>query len=433
MKHNYPYMTDYKFLKELDLCLIKEQYVKITSLNFITEAPLHDIEGIVTSGSINIDGSSSLRRTGSMSITIQNSDYIDIMNPENIFSMNKKIDVQIGYKNLLDKYTEYDVIWIPQGIYVITGVSINHTENGIDVGLQIKDKMCLLNGDVSGTLPAAVLFNEIEDVVETAVESKESSIIQGNYETDKKTLTTEEKADMALIKEDDKNMSLVVDSGYILSYESEITNPPIYQIIQELVNHYGGEQLGNILIENIPDQIKSVIQYNGKKDLYAYYTTEGESSTRGITFTFKNPWENEESTIPPRLPNLTTSNSDGVFKKGDVIGFRYTDFTYPGELSGAAGESVTSVLDKIVNTLGNYEYFYDTDGIFHFREKRNFLNTTQATYLDRMIRESENANYNLISYSDKAVYQFDDNKLISNISVSPQYDKIKNDLIICFF
>jgi hypothetical protein len=35
---------------------------------------------------------------------------------------------------------------------------------------------------------------------------------------------------------------------------------------------------------------------------------------------------------------------------------------YPGDLVAAAGETVTSVLDKIVNMLGEFEYFYDLQG-----------------------------------------------------------------------
>jgi hypothetical protein len=44
-----------------------------------------------------------------------------------------------------------------------------------------------------------------------------------------------------------------------------------------------------------------------------------------------------------------------------------TPMTYPGELVKKAGETVTSLLDSIISTLGNiYEYFYDVDGRFIF-------------------------------------------------------------------
>jgi hypothetical protein len=51
---------------------------------------------------------------------------------------------------------------------------------------------------------------------------------------------------------------------------------------------------------------------------------------------------------------------------GDLMGYKMTAFTWPGELSMAPGSTVTAVLDKIKSVLGNFEYFYDIDGIFHF-------------------------------------------------------------------
>jgi hypothetical protein len=52
--------------------------------------------------------------------------------------------------------------------------------------------------------------------------------------------------------------------------------------------------------------------------------------------------------------------------------------TYPGELVANIGETVVSVLDKIKTALGNFEYFYDLDGKFHFRKIKNFVNSNPA-------------------------------------------------------
>ena len=49
-----------------------------------------------------------------------------------------------------------------------------------------------------------------------------------------------------------------------------------------------------------------------------------------------------------------------------AVGYRFTDLTYPGELIASVGESLTSILDKIKNVLGSFEYFYDLDGKFIF-------------------------------------------------------------------
>jgi len=49
-----------------------------------------------------------------------------------------------------------------------------------------------------------------------------------------------------------------------------------------------------------------------------------------------------------------------------TAGYRLTDLTYAGDLILNVGENITSLLDKIVNMLGEYEYFFDLDGNFIF-------------------------------------------------------------------
>ena len=51
---------------------------------------------------------------------------------------------------------------------------------------------------------------------------------------------------------------------------------------------------------------------------------------------------------------------------GETAGYRQTDLVYPGELISNIGETLISILDKIVNMLGDFEYFYDIDGKFIF-------------------------------------------------------------------
>jgi len=76
-----------------------------------------------------------------------------------------------------------------------------------------------------------------------------------------------------------------------------------------------------------------------------------------------------------------TSGTIKEFSYGEDLGYIYTDFTYPGELIGNAGDSVVTILDQIKNLLGNYEYFYDIDGNFRFQEIKNNLNTSFAKSL----------------------------------------------------
>ena len=49
-----------------------------------------------------------------------------------------------------------------------------------------------------------------------------------------------------------------------------------------------------------------------------------------------------------------------------TCGYRITDLVYPSDLVLNVGESLTSMLDKIVSMLGNFEYYYNLDGQFVF-------------------------------------------------------------------
>ena len=78
--------------------------------------------------------------------------------------------------------------------------------------------------------------------------------------------------------------------------------------------------------------------------------------------------------------------------------------------------------DKIKNTLGtNFEYFYDADGNFIFREKKNFLNTTQATI---ELENMENSNYIVDMTRGKSVYDFNNSPIVSSFASTPKYSEI---------
>lgn len=360
MRNNYPYLKDSSFLKSFDSIRNKEQYVKITVLNF-EEKPIQAIEGRVTGGTLNLDGNSAVRRTCNLSMVA--TDYEnDLTNINNLLSINKKIELEIGFLNTTTYYTNFDIIWFPLGVFVITAPSISHATDGVNISLQLKDKMCLLNGECGGILPASVTFHEYETVDEN-----------GQY---------------------------------------VIVQPTIYQIIQELVNHYGGEQLAKIIISDVDTRIKKVMKWVGSTPFYIIsHAVNGE-----IQY------------IPTTDANeAAAASSYKKYEYGSDIGYIYTDFIYPGELIGDAGNSVCTILDKIKDTLGNYEYFYDINGNFVFQEIKNYLNTSQSTIeLDKIT----NGDYLMDMSKGKAVYQFDDCTLFTSCSNSPQYSMIKNDFIV---
>jgi hypothetical protein len=146
--------------------------------------------------------------------------------------------------------------------------------------------------------------------------------------------------------------------------------------------------------------------------------------------------------------SYSSSGTWRVFNYNEDIGYTYTDFVYPGELISNIGDNVCSVLDTIVSTLGNFEYFYDVDGHFVFQEIRNYLNNsynpTKTTYLGYKIDKEtgqtiipdytnlcliDDENY-MVDYNSnsKSVYTFDEgNGLISSYNNNPNYSNMKND------
>jgi hypothetical protein len=64
--------------------------------------------------------------------------------------------------------------------------------------------------------------------------------------------------------------------------------------------------------------------------------------------------------------SVTKVSSTDTRYSGNAVGYRVTDLTYAGDLISSIGESLTSILDKIKNMLGSFEYFYDVNGKFVF-------------------------------------------------------------------
>lgn len=374
MRRTYPYLNDSfyedansalkrrNFLKTIDNFVNQKQYVRLTLLNW-NEEPLKEIQGVIASGSLSKDGSSSIRRTCSLTASIDSGEY-DIENMSYDFAINKKIFIEIGVENHSNQFLDYPILWFPQGVFFIASASASSSvSSAVSLQLTLKDKMCGLSGDVSGTLPAAVIFDEMD--------TQDAS---GAYVT-KKVL--------------------------------------VYDIIKELVNHYGGEDLNNIVIEDVPRRIKRVMKWTGSNPLYLVPKQSGSAGVVWYAAYIDKPEILEDGTIE--------------ILSGQDCGYVYDDFVYDSELSANLGESVTSVLDKIKSYLGNFEYFYDEFGVFHFREVKNYLNTTQATTL---VNDMKKHDYLVETTTGKSVYTFSDKDNIISISKTPQFNNIKNDFII---
>ena len=376
MRKNYSYLQDSyyedansqrqrrNFLATIDNFVNQKQYVKITLLNW-EEEPIKEIQGELSSGTLSKDGSSSVRRTCQLTASISRGEY-DVEDSEMDFAINKKIFIEIGIKNYSDQYLDYPILWFPQGVFFIASAAITSSVSStVNLSLTLRDKMCGLNGEVGGKFQSVTIL----DSVDTQTPS-------GQYVSEK-----------------------------VL----------IYNLIQELVVHFGGENLNNIVIEDVPLRIKRVMKWTGDNPLWMV-PEEGTSAQAG------NLWYQIYTEEPSNKPAGTLQIVNGT-----DAGYVYDDFYYTSELTANAGETVTSVLDKIVQYLGNYEYFYDEFGVFHFREIKNYLNTTQAEVL---VNDMSSNDYLVDVTTGKNVYTFSDNSNLVSISVTPSYENIKNDYVI---
>lgn len=181
----------------------------------------------------------------------------------------------------------------------------------------------------------------------------------------------------------------------------EIQYPTIFQIIFEAVNHWGGEAAEKIIISDIDEEVKMLVRYMGDRPVYF---SEDYSS---ISYS-----DDSASSFPH------------MFTYGQDVGYKITSFTYPGELVLNAGDTVVTLLDKVVSTLGNYEYFYDLDGNFVFQEIKNYLNSGSP------LLDLNPADY-VRSYNNaKFLYSLTDLDTTTAITRNPKYDDVKNDFYV---
>ena len=109
----------------------------------------------------------------------------------------------------------------------------------------------------------------------------------------------------------------------------------------EAVHHFGEEDLQNIFIDDIDETAQILIKYSGSDPIWFNNDYSG--------FTYNEETAENHKILP-----------------GQNVGYRLTEFTYPGELVLSPGETIATLLDKIAKTLGNFEYYYDVWGKFHF-------------------------------------------------------------------
>jgi hypothetical protein len=101
--------------------------------------------------------------------------------------------------------------------------------------------------------------------------------------------------------------------------------------------------------------------------------------------------------------------------------------TYSGDLIGAVGEAITSILDKIKNMLGEFEYFYDLDGRFVFQKKQSFVNTLWSPVKNN---QEDEVYVESLALASSRSYSFTEGELITAFNNNPNIMNMRNDYAI---
>lgn len=421
---------------------IRKTLVKIDVLNWNTERKVNSLEGDVISGNLSIDGNSAVRRTLNLVVNLTNNNY-KLTDPANVLSINKKIKVFIGVKDLLKEFQpvqidgswtrkeDSDFVWYQIGIFIIIKPTSTISTSSQQVSLTLQDKGCLHNGTVGGMLQAPTRFDaEILDTTsadnsvskainlvypkyqeityetkDTAVDAlitilntKLNTISQDEYSIylTNTSLVYQLKAALLVLKTTTTlsafNAQQKVCSTLISSFISEMQTykKTIYDIIKYAAITFGGEVPGRVIIEDVPNKIKTPI------------------------------------TIPAGTYNTMSKDSPTLTFTEDTVGYKIIPYIYPDTLTFQAGEPVSKVYDSCNSALGgNYQYYYDPQGYFHFEEIKNYKYNRTPN-----VEDITTSDY-IKQYNQSAVsIDFSNDENVASYNNALDYSNIKNDLTV---
>ena len=165
---------------ELDLQtrLTRQVFVKIEILKQNNEV-INEVSGSAISGNYNIDSTSAIRRTCSITFNLENG-YLP--NSDSIFWMNKRFKLYIGLKDIRSN----SIYWFNKGTYAIKDPSINIAINENTITINGLDKMALYNGDIGGQLETAFITDVVDESgtkVDVYVEEAIEALMKDGGET----------------------------------------------------------------------------------------------------------------------------------------------------------------------------------------------------------------------------------------------------------
>lgn len=419
-----------QFLIDLQSSHIQEKYAKITTLTW-DENPIREITGQITGGSSNIDGNSAIRTTISLTMISKDLDVTKYT-----VALRTKVKIEIGLKNNIDRQYP-DIIWFKQGIFIVTNFNTTISANQNNISISGKDKGCLLNGEISGAIPVSTDFGKVDDYGNSYILITNFTYRPGVYYIKIK--------DKYIL---DYSLQKIPNQEYYEKISSVTTTDlPIKEIIRNAVHIYGHIPWHKIIVNDLDLYGSQLLKYCGDKPLYLI-KEENTNINMFVGLTFNGSFtiggtqigslnddqylslQDIDNTVNTNVLTLQQDEKDYQVVKityGQTMGYKGTELTYPGNLIGNVGETVVSILDKIKNILGNFEYFFDVDGNFVFQAKHTYEN---VNFSKISTTEDNEVLIDGSFYNNNYIWSFSDEKTNTQITHTPQIINLKNDFSI---
>lgn len=222
---------------------------------------------------------------------------------------------------------------------------------------------------------------------------------------------------------------------------------PLVDIITGIVINYGGDRTENLIVADLEQYGYELLDYRGSSPLY--FLMEVDGGVLNVTLAGGTTFPLEDDTFAVALKDIehyysfNALNPDQVNQNCTIVkydqnrkayvarvqnqetaGYHRTELVYNEEtLTLSAGTAAIEAIKKVQEMLGSrYEFFYDEYGKFVFQKKKSL----QTDWFTLENGELTSPVFSNLSYG----YKFDDKKLITNISLTPNLQNVKNDFSI---
>jgi hypothetical protein len=421
--------------KDIEILMQSDKvlYYKLELLNEDMKV-LDCIEGNLISDSISIDASSSIRRTYTCSLFVENSTFV--LDRESKIWFDKLIKPHIG---ILHQITQ-EIQWYCLGTFLYTDLNYSYSETDKTLQITCLDMMCLLDDKRKGQLPdykRTILANtDARSVIISLLEEVGITryFIEFNI---------------------NGNSASTFSIPYDMTFESSST---VYKVISEIINLYAGTQMyfdinGTFIISRIPtskneitiltddiiqpilinEQITTSLSsvYNhikiyGKQNEPNYYTKE-VTCINGVYYA---------SVVTFKLDENTGESSEIVYDgydNFDVFALRIPETNTENQMININNLGNKLIVDDIGNTLKEKYLDKDTDCIFRYREESDdfiYIGQYQCIGEAYLTNNTKDLNgYAVIDENSDFVIEVIGDRL--KVLTGGDYDKIPTNSLCC--